>query len=79
METLARLGWRTSLVIEEAVSWHYFEERIVLEFGYDGECLHDHLFAAKEGIADEFAGAQRYWLLSVCHIDGLETVVSMVL
>ena len=51
----------------------------MLGFGYDGECLHDHLFAAEEGVADEFAGAQRYWLLSICHNYGLKTVVSIVL
>lgn len=44
-----------------------------------GSCLHDHLFPAKEGVADEFAGAQRYWLLSVCHLRGLESAISMTL
>lgn len=30
--------------------------------------LHDHLLPAEEGIADELARAQRYWLLSVRHV-----------
>ena len=54
-----------------------FRERIVLGIGCDGECLHDHLFAAEERVADEFAGAQRDWLLSVCHLCGLKTRVSV--
>lgn len=29
---------------------------------------HDHLLSTEEGIADEFACAQRYRLLSVCHV-----------
>ena len=28
---------------------------------------HDHLLPTEKGIADEFARAQRYGLLSVCH------------
>ena len=42
-----------------------------------GRYLHDHLFPTEEGVADEFAGAQRYWLLSVCHLCGLKTGVSV--
>ncbi len=79
METLARLGWRTSLVWRKPVSRHYFNERVVLRAVYDRDCLHDHLFAAEEGVADEFAGAQRYWLLSVCHLYGLKNAVSTTL
>ena len=48
----------------------------MLRFEYERDCLHDHLFAAEEGVANEFAGAQRYWLLSVCHTCGLKTAVS---
>jgi hypothetical protein len=37
--------------------------------------LHDHLLTAEEGIADEFARAQRDGLLTVCHFDGYEEVI----
>lgn len=43
-----------------------------------GGDVHDHLLAAKEGVADEFAGAQRDWLLAVGHGRGLAVAVSMV-
>lgn len=37
--------------------------------------LHYHLLAAEEGVANEFAGAERYWLLFVCHdCDGLRLI-----
>ena len=32
-----------------------------------GWYLHDHLFASKERVSDEFTRAQGYWLLTVCH------------
>lgn len=32
-----------------------------------GKNIHDHLLSAKERVADEFAGAQRDWLLLVGH------------
>ena len=51
----------------------------MLGIGFDREYLHDHLFPAEEGVADEFAGAQRYWLLSICHLRGLESAVSIAL
>ena len=38
--------------------------------------VHDHLLSTEEGIADEFACAQRYGLLSVGHLCGLEDTVS---
>ena len=44
----------------------------------EGEYLHDHLLATEEGIADEFAGAQCYWLLSVCHDCGLSLVRQLI-
>ena len=53
------------------------DKRAVLGIGCDRECLHDHLFAAEERVADEFSGAQRYWLLSVCHLRGLEGTASL--
>lgn len=40
------------------------------------EHVHNHLLPTKKGIADEFAGPQRYWLLSVGHVCGLRNVVS---
>lgn len=33
--------------------------------------LHDHLLSAEEGVADELARAQRYWLLPVRHVYNL--------
>ena len=42
----------------------------------DVDGLHNHLLAAEEGIADEFAGAQRDGLLAVCHGCELENSVS---
>ena len=34
----------------------------------DGQHAHDHLLSTEEGVADEFARAQRDGLLSICHI-----------
>lgn len=39
--------------------------------------VHDHLLAAKERIADEFAGAQRDRLLAVCHNCGLVVAIGV--
>lgn len=33
-----------------------------------GVYLHDHLPSAQEGVSDELACAQCYWLLSVRHV-----------
>lgn len=46
--------------------------------GGEGGHIHDHLLAAEERVADEFAGAQRYGLLAVCHICGSSKGVSAV-
>lgn len=63
LETLARLGWRTSLDqrLTTVSAWVPFLRRgsQVGSFGAKGKriYIHDHLSARKERIADEFAGA----------------------
>lgn len=66
-------------LVRREVGYRRFEEGIATEGGGSGQkqsrfsesesrmYIHYHLFPAKEGIADEFAGAQRDGLLSVGH------------
>ena len=64
METLARDGWRTSLLGENVSMragggrWCMRFVVVVVEDGM-GRCYaHDHLLAAQERVADELARAQ---------------------
>lgn len=79
METLAREGWRTSLDCGGEVSWRR-EEGGAGEGDLMGEeeeeGVHDHLLAAEEGVADEFAGAEGDGLVFVGHGGGLGVLVS---
>ena len=48
METLARLGWRTSLYRHDQ-----YRSMVSLRIKVD---LHNHLLAGEEAVGDEFAG-----------------------
>lgn len=70
LETLARLGWRTSLQERLSVlaASHNLRAAASHCANLDGWSLHDHLLSAEERVADEFASPQRHGLLSVGHI-----------
>lgn len=63
LETLARLGWRTSLelaVRNNALSYAIYIHCI--------QHLHDHLATTEEGVADELAGAEG----NFSHVEGFD-------
>ena len=79
---LAGGGWGGQRLFEKGVALNKGEGFVLkgkLEEGRFGGNLHYHLSAAKEGVADEFARAQRDGLLpggGGCHDCGLGCTVS---
>ena len=75
LEMLARLGWRISLRAYQNLVppfMYFFGDGVQR---YRRANLHHHLLPAEEGVADEFARAQRDRLLTVRHLDGCREVI----